>query len=216
MPLGTPPGIYKFNIYAVGDGAVFGEQEVTIRHCNLIVPTGTPTVSPTPTGTWSTPTVTPIPVPVLDCSSAVHVPCGGGTFSGNTSTGSNDVDIYSPCTAWFETGKENVYRVDTTGTGDIIARLSGMTENLDVFILDDCDENSCIAFGNITAEAHLIPPGTYYVVVDGYEGAEGNYTLTISSSCSSTTPANKFWLFIIAGLSFFIIINYKRASTLFL
>jgi hypothetical protein len=33
MPAGTPPGIYNFKIYAVGDGGVLAEQAVRVRHC---------------------------------------------------------------------------------------------------------------------------------------------------------------------------------------
>jgi hypothetical protein len=38
LPVGTPPGVYTFNLYAVGDQAVYCRIPVTIHHCGLPVP----------------------------------------------------------------------------------------------------------------------------------------------------------------------------------
>ena len=66
VPDGTAPGTYSFAVKAIGDGAVYGGQGVTIRvptNCN---PTPTVTVTPTttrhPTAT-PTPTTTPVVCP---------------------------------------------------------------------------------------------------------------------------------------------------------
>ena len=211
MPRDTPPGVYTFHIYAVGDGAVYGEQEITVRHCNLIVPTSSPTPTPTPTGTWAADTVTPTPVTHLNCASAVDVPCGGGTFVGNTATGVNNVSAYSPCSTWNESGKEIVYRVITDIAGDIVARFKATSTDLDLFILGSCDENDCIASGNNSAEARGVPPGTYYVVVDGYLGNVGAYTLEIDAPCGSIVPvSNGVWFIILSIAIFLVSLRYMR------
>ncbi|MFN8483351.1 MAG: VWA domain-containing protein [Anaerolineae bacterium] len=70
VPPGTAVGRdYSFAVRAVGDGAVYGGQGVTIHvpaNCITVTPTPTrtPTRTPTPTATWTpTPTVTPTCVP---------------------------------------------------------------------------------------------------------------------------------------------------------
>jgi hypothetical protein len=72
VPSGTPSGTYSFSINAVGDGAVYGGQGVTIEvpaWCYATpTPTPTPTDTPTPTPTpTNTPTPTPAPMPVEEC-----------------------------------------------------------------------------------------------------------------------------------------------------
>ncbi|MFN2115361.1 MAG: VWA domain-containing protein [Anaerolineae bacterium] len=55
VPLGTPPGtVHQFAVRAIGDGAVYGSQGVTI---NVPAWCATPTVTPT----HRTPTITPLP-----------------------------------------------------------------------------------------------------------------------------------------------------------
>jgi len=75
VPSGTPWGTYSFSINAVGDGAIYGGQGVTIEvPAPTPTPTDTPTPTPTPTDTptpTSTPintlTPTPTPMPVEEC-----------------------------------------------------------------------------------------------------------------------------------------------------
>jgi len=60
VPPETPPGTYAFLLWAVGDGAVYAEQSVTVHvpsQCGK-VPTWTPTASPTATPPPPTPTPT--------------------------------------------------------------------------------------------------------------------------------------------------------------
>jgi len=66
VPEGTPPGTYTFEVKAIGDGAVYGGQGVTIHIPPSCVSTRTPTPTPTttrmPTAT-PTPTTTPVVCP---------------------------------------------------------------------------------------------------------------------------------------------------------
>lgn len=66
VPDGTPPGTYTFEVKAIGDGAVYGGQGVTIHVPTGCNPTGTATRTPTTTRvpTYTpTPTTTPIVCP---------------------------------------------------------------------------------------------------------------------------------------------------------
>ena len=83
---------------------------------------------------------------------------------------------------WSESGPERVHAIIVTSPTTLIASLSNLGGNdLDVFILTSCSSGSCLAFGDNTASAN-VGPGTYYIVVDGYQGAVGSYTLTLGKT----------------------------------
>lgn len=112
------------------------------------------------------------------CSNPIDL-SGGGAFSGDTSGGQSSFDSYS-CVSWDESGPERVHRVVVNTSGLIGAQLSGLSVDLDVFILSSCSADSCIAHGNNAVSAD-VGPGTYFVVVDGFLGAEGSYELNVTA-----------------------------------
>jgi C1A family cysteine protease/BarA-like signal transduction histidine kinase len=157
--------------------------------CTLTLNSNT-TVTATFTGSGPTPTPTPTATPTttLDCNNAIlltdEIP-----YSGSTVGGSSVVSSYPCNSGWAETGPEKVHKITTTISGDITATLSNLSSDLDVFILNACDSNSCVAYGTNTATYLSASPGTYYIVVDGYNGASGSYTLTVNIPTPSTpTP----------------------------
>jgi hypothetical protein len=107
----------------------------------------------------------------------------GTPYSAETNGLPASVDYYN-CSGRYESGPEVVHRVTTTMTGDLRAEISNLTGDLDVFILSDCTAASCLpgAYGDDSAIYSNAPPGTYYIVVDGFDGASGPYTLTVTSS----------------------------------
>lgn len=113
----------------------------------------------------------------FDCALAQPIFCGQ-SVSANTNGAASNVSTYS-CVGWNESGPERAYRLVTTEPGVITATLSGMAVDLDVFILDDCSEKSCLASGNVSASTGTLPPGVYYIVVDGFLGAAGAFTLSV-------------------------------------
>lgn len=116
----------------------------------------------------------------LDCAQA-EVLEEGVTVSGDTSGGNSVVSKYAAGGARDESGPERVYQITTTRYGDLVARLSNATSDLDVFILKACDPGSSVAFGDSSAVYSLAAPGTYYVVVDGFNGASGAYDLLVET-----------------------------------
>ncbi len=127
------------------------------------------------------PTATPTPIPMLDCSSAVVVNCGDVVSGDNTGL-VNNVDYYN-CSTYLESGPEVVYEITiSSDINELSASITNTTADLDVFILDACSENSCIAVGDSTASLTGDPVayGTYFIVIDGYYGAESAFDLTIS------------------------------------
>lgn len=126
--------------------------------------------APWPTGTR----------PALDCSAAIPIGCDDSAQNSNVGAPSN-VDYYS-CISWLEPGGEVVFELVLPGPGHttVSASLSGMPCDLDVFLLGSCDEGDCIGYGNTSFTVPTLPSGTYYIVVDGYEGDACEFTLGVT------------------------------------
>jgi C1A family cysteine protease len=114
--------------------------------------------------------------PDLNCANATPLSLGVLTPGLTTVGGHSDVSSYS-LGGRAESGPEKVFQVTTTKTGDLTAALGNLTTDLDVFILNACDPNNAVAFGETSAKYVNAPPGTYYVVVDGNNGASGSFSL---------------------------------------
>jgi hypothetical protein len=88
-----------------------------------------------------------------------------------------------------QSGPENMYRITTTAPGMITAELStirafaGVNDDLDVFILrggGGMDQNArAVGCGNTLATAPRQPAGTYYIVVDGFNGSVATFDLSV-------------------------------------
>jgi hypothetical protein len=125
----------------------------------------------------------------LDCSDAQPVYCGE-PFSYTNLYGDDNVSLYG-CDG-------NIYNVENNGPevvhyftiiepDTVQISLTGLSANLELFLLRSCDRGECMLFSQnpgsndefITA---YLEAGTYYVVVDGYNGAVSNYTLLVECS----------------------------------
>jgi hypothetical protein len=133
------------------------------------------------------------PVPggsrALDCTGAIPINCGDIVAGDNTGA-ANTADFYS-CVGWDETGGEIVYEmVIAEGACQMVTgTISGMVADLDIFLLSACDENACIEYGNDTFTSDCLEPGTYYIVVDGYFGAQSPFTLAVDCvPCDCPVP----------------------------
>lgn len=124
----------------------------------------------------------------LDCTGAVALACSTN-YSSTTVGGNSNVDLYN-CIAWDESGPERVHTITTSTVGDITATLTGLSVDLDVFILSACDENACVAAGDNVATYASAPAGTYYIIVDGFTGASGSYILNVQGNCNTAVNDN--------------------------
>lgn len=118
------------------------------------------------------------------CDSPMDVICGQ-TVDYDTSALTNNLSGYT-C-GWDASGPEVIYRV-TLPWGhvyDLSAELlSSPGGDLDVYLLAEgqCSSGQCLSptsYGDWKTQAHMIPGGQYYVVVDGYHGAAGLFELQI-------------------------------------
>ena len=126
----------------------------------------------------------------LDCSDRVPLSCGV-PYNGTNAGGTDDVSTYTcgPQLNVENNGPEIVHSFTTTEAGIVTIDLTNLSANLELFLLSECSRRSCLQFsqnpgtGNEQIVRNL-PAGTYYIVVDGYNGAISDYRLTVD--CSST------------------------------
>ena len=139
-------------------------------------------------------TLTALPPSEFDLTQRAEVRCGE-TYAGTTVGKSSRVDSYN-CTdpSWVFSGPEMVHVLVVENTASIQAHLSNAPWALDVFILTAADPMACVAVGDFFAAYHNAPAGMYYLVVDGFDGEQGAYTLDVTCSDSgesvSVAPTN--------------------------
>ncbi|MEW6062931.1 MAG: hypothetical protein AB1571_00980 [Nanoarchaeota archaeon] len=118
----------------------------------------------------------------LKCDDAINL-ISEISYNGTTVGARSDVNNYNCESDRDETGPERVHKITIDSAKTIIASLDNFySTDFDIFILSDCNKDKCIAFGGWDEAVYFSArPGTYYIVIDGYLGDSGNYTLTIST-----------------------------------
>lgn len=118
------------------------------------------------------------------CSPTFSLSCGAGTTWNNSYFGSTDAINSYACIDWNESGPEYAYTFISSTTVTVTVSLSNMTADLDIFVLRNpsgtCDADNCLAYGDATVSFTATTYTTYYLVVDGYNGAIGDYTIQVS------------------------------------
>lgn len=130
----------------------------------------------------------------FDCAGAEVValaPALWDTVINGDTTGAPTLIPGYACRAWPELGPERIYRLEVAGALRLRAVLSNLgAQDLDLFLLDGCDTEQCLAGANLELAAEL-PAGTYWLVVDGYgnaPGAAGTYSLTLETRWAGVPP----------------------------
>jgi hypothetical protein len=111
----------------------------------------------------------------MDCTTPPPVIACGDVVSGDTSTGVNRVEEYS-CGVGY-TGPELVYAFDNPTPQEVTVLLGNAAPGLDIFLMTDCNEGTCIRRGPFCGE--VLPAGRYYVAVDGAGGASGPFEMQV-------------------------------------
>ncbi|MEM9846513.1 MAG: pre-peptidase C-terminal domain-containing protein [Bacteroidota bacterium] len=127
-----------------------------------------------------TPTACDLP-PQLDCA-----PLTGFVFgvSGSTIAADNDYLFHGGNTTDEYRGGEAVYEFSTEA-GTVEIELTSLANNLDLFLLEVCDsvqnEIARSDFGGKSNEiiTTTVAAGTYFIMIDGLEDAESNFSLTL-------------------------------------
>ena len=88
------------------------------------------------------------------------------------------------CAAQGMSGRETLYLFRTEQDCEVELRFSSPNEDLYVILLHECDETeTCFIYDrDFTFEVMSDQPRI--IVVEGYDGAEGEYSIEVDCSCS--------------------------------
>ena len=114
---------------------------------------------------------------LLDCSDVWDIELRGNStvIHGTTVGATNNVSTYG-CSPWNESGGEVIFRVVFPDDASWQVNLSGMSADLDLAVLDVCDELlGCLIVVDNGVYTSEPVPGEHFLVVDGYNGACGPY-----------------------------------------
>ncbi len=131
------------------------------------------------------------------CQPDYPIACGGGDGFNNAGPGStNAIDTWQCADGTFskESGPEFTYSyvADCTGKATITLTNSASTGYLDLYILDGaqacvptaCTQHALMSAGKATATIAVTAGQKFNLVVDGYSGYSGDYTLTATCACN--------------------------------
>lgn len=129
------------------------------------------------------------------CGNPIPAYCGY-TYTGNNGSGGYNINTYKKTNGQSvtgETGPEMYYQITLSTTGPISISLGGLSGDLDLFLLNNCNNNAVVAWsGNSGSQGEVIslgslPAGTYQIVVDGWNYTTSSYTLSINN-CNGIVP----------------------------
>ena len=128
-----------------------------------------------------------------DCTSPAVIPAQGGTFSGTTSGTSS---LAASC-ANSGTSPERVYQWTPTVSGAATIQTCGPGTTFDTVlymrsgacsgpeVASACNDDACADATGFNHASRITPTvtagQTYFIVVDGYYGAQGTYSLTVTA-----------------------------------
>ncbi len=132
----------------------------------------------------------------------VPLACPGTTIEPDNPVEDSTVDSrnnwsdYS-CLSAEENGPEKLYRFVAPaceGTLNATVDLSEMSADLDLLLLDSCNPADCTRFSNTYVDERIAfsatPGEDYYIVVDGFDGAAGSFTLELTFDCQQGTDGD--------------------------
>src|SRR2546430_1614497 len=135
-----------------------------------------------------------------DCSSPTVIPAQGGTFSGTTSGASS---LAGSCGS-SGSSPERVYQWTPAVSGTATIQTCGAGTSFDTVlylrsgvcasgpeVAAGCNDDTCANASGLFRASRITPTVTagqpYFIVVDGYAGAQGTFSLTITPPTTTTT-----------------------------
>ena len=125
------------------------------------------------------------------CTAVTTLTCDQQLSADTTDPGAtNSIDEWG-CTGWANTGPELAYEFSPPEDMDVTVSFQSMEEgqDLDLYVTADsgigCHSADCIAAGDNDATWSAYFGSTYYVLVDGYQGAAGSFVLDVDCTAVS-------------------------------
>ncbi len=120
------------------------------------------------------------------CTPAFELSCTGTSsddFNNGWPGSTNAITSYS-CNGFTYDGPEYAYSFTADADGPVTVQLTGETAETDLLVLEDngsgCNPATCLDWDFDTVTFDAVAGHTYYFVVDGFESAEGDYTISLS------------------------------------
>ncbi|MBM3285783.1 MAG: hypothetical protein FJY88_00285 [Candidatus Eisenbacteria bacterium] len=138
-----------------------------------------------------------------DCAGASRLPCGTYSIIGSTALASNDYSPFYPssCTGYSASGPDLVYFTDLK-SGERLSVVMDTVMDWDdsVYLLAECGEGrfTCVAgddaYPDMSAfEYTAAIAGRYYLVVDGFGGASGEFSISGANGCTPVAVRTVRW-----------------------
>ncbi len=134
------------------------------------------------------------------CSPIGNIGCGDVISGSNNMAGStNQQDVYCGYNPGGWSGPEVSWIFTPQHDGEVEISLTGLTADLDIQALVDdggCDQDDCEANGwnpppqPESMDWYAFAGTPYYVLIDGWQGAVSNFTMTVQCTPSSETDCD--------------------------
>lgn len=128
------------------------------------------------------------PVPCGDPVQELVLLPGTSQVFADTTSGESLVQAYACRPGWNESGPEHIYVLHAAEDLVLDALLADNVIDHDLILLAACHTDSCLVQANTELSAVLRAGRTYYLVVDGYQGAAGPYQLTLETRYLGLAP----------------------------
>lgn len=115
-------------------------------------------------------------------------PAQADTLDGATA-GASAVGAYGCQPGWALTGPEDLYVLTVDEDLILDAWLTDNVPDHDLILLSACHTDSCLVQANTELSATLRAGRTYYLLVDGYLGAAGGYSLILATRHIGLAPS---------------------------
>lgn len=180
----VPASTFLKSTYFIAEYDCSGSGDLAF--CNIEVNCG---------GTWNCPDF-----PDIKCCDVIYSTNADGV---SVSNGYNNCYLSSSGSKY--TAPEKVYRFVATENGPVTVSLYDLNDDLDLFILDDCDINS--GCGNPAKVSHnpggqdesvtfqAVKGQDYYIVIDGWDGAISDYVLETLCPPAVCNPCGDCFLY---------------------
>ena len=131
---------------------------------------------------------------VSSCIPAWTLGCGSVDYSATYAGGSTNAETtYPSCNPFDYPADEYTYAFTAPSSGEVSVALSNTSVDVDVMVLADtdgsCSASQCVAWGDSAVSFDAVAGQTYYLVVDGYNGAQGSFTIDLV--CESAAPTTE-------------------------
>jgi len=123
---------------------------------------------------------------VLATELAIAAACGQ-SYTGDTRGWPGRISRYACRSGWPETGPEAIYSLTLAQASDLNAQITydAAVADLDLFLLTGAAPETCLAGEDAAIVRTDLAAGSYFLVIDGYQGGAAPYRLQLDCSASA-------------------------------